>query len=137
MSRASLLMLIASGFMNSSRRISPGWTGSSRFAWKPSDASVVVDDLDLECVTALPAKAEPPSVVDSNAVLPSAIAFRSLEPIARRWPEIVEPACLAQVENLRARNTLDRPEPRHIPIAEQRLDLGPIGSHHMRSCRRA
>jgi len=51
---------------------------------------MVVNDLNLRCVTDAPSKADAPLVVDANAVLAGPIALELLEPVARRNAEIVQ-----------------------------------------------
>jgi len=45
---------------------------------------MVVDDLDVKCTCAFPAKADPPLIVDTDAVLPLALALQRFEPVTRR-----------------------------------------------------
>lgn len=52
---------------------------------------MVIHDLDLIGVAAFPAKANPPLVIDSYAVLSRTIAFERLQPIARRNTQGIEP----------------------------------------------
>jgi len=51
---------------------------------------MIVNDLDLVRITISPPKADPPLVVDPNAMLSRAIAFELLEPVPWRHAEIVE-----------------------------------------------
>jgi hypothetical protein len=44
---------------------------------------VVIDDLDIMGVTVPPSEADSPSIVDPNAVLPSATTRQLLEAVAR------------------------------------------------------
>ena len=53
---------------------------------------MVVDDLDIVCVSGSPAETDPPLLVDSDAVLAGATSFEFLEAVARRDPEVVEDA---------------------------------------------
>jgi len=61
---------------------------------------VVVDDLDVPGVTPRPAEADPPLVVDSDAVLALSIALERLEPVSRRDLEILERLRSIQDEEL-------------------------------------
>jgi hypothetical protein len=54
------------------------------------DLSVVVSDLDVGRSGSSPPEADPPLVVDPDAVLTGPISTESLEPIPRRHPQIVE-----------------------------------------------
>ena len=51
---------------------------------------MVVDDLDVICVSVLPAKANAPLIVDANTVLARAVAFELFESVARRHTQVVE-----------------------------------------------
>lgn len=53
---------------------------------------MVVDDLDMPRRAVAPDEADAPSVVDANAVLTPAIAPQSLQSIAGRCAQVVEPA---------------------------------------------
>src|SRR3546814_8817665 len=76
------------GSMKSCSRISPGWMGGSRLAMEVS--SVVVDDLDIGGLRALPAKTHAELVVDAHAVLPLAVAPQCSQAVARRDTQVVE-----------------------------------------------
>lgn len=54
---------------------------------------MIVDDLDIECRTALESKADPPSVIDTNAVLTLPATFQYLEAIARRRSQKIQGRC--------------------------------------------
>src|ERR1039458_7854213 len=93
-SRASLFALIPSGFMKSSRRISPGWIGSSRFdgfILISSRVLVVIHYLNVMRIAVTPGEADAPLVIDSNAIRPSAIALQQLELVSRRHAKILQP----------------------------------------------
>jgi hypothetical protein len=51
---------------------------------------MVVDDFDIPRISIMPAEADTPLVVDSNAMLAGPVAAEFLKAIARRDPEIVE-----------------------------------------------
>jgi hypothetical protein len=51
---------------------------------------MVVDDLDIVCVSRSPAETDPPLLVDADAVLAGAISLELLKAVARRNPEVVE-----------------------------------------------
>jgi hypothetical protein len=54
-------------------------------------ALVVVRDLYIPRRALAPLEAYPPWVIDTDAVLAAPIPVQSFEPIARRYPEIIEP----------------------------------------------
>jgi hypothetical protein len=73
---------------------------------------MVVDDLDIVGIAALPAKADTPLIVDADTVLASSIAGKLLEPIGRRDPQVVHRFCRVQDQELAKRDPLD---PRELP----------------------
>jgi len=92
---------------------------------------VVIDDLNVKRVAPVPAKANSPSVVYANAVLPRATALQGFESVAGRSPEIVEPPRLVQVQKLPPGNALDRPKLPNRDIVEQRFRVpAPEGTDH-------
>jgi len=103
-------MLILSGFMNSSRRISPGWIGSSvldGFMVISSSVLVVIHNLNVIRIAVTPGEANPPLVVDPNAVCPGAIAPEQFKLVSRRYPKILQAPCLMEVQELPPRRPLD------------------------------
>ena len=85
MDTASLFCVMPKPSMKSSMSTSPGWIGSI--------LSVVVNDLHLLWSGGGPHEADPPLVVDPDAVLPDPTALERLEPIARRDAEVLERLC--------------------------------------------
>src|SRR5690625_5536447 len=71
---ASLFCVMPKPSMKSSMSTSPGWIGAI--------LSVVVNDLHLLRSGGRPYEADPPLVVDPDAVLPGTITLESFEPIA-------------------------------------------------------
>jgi hypothetical protein len=53
-------------------------------------ASVIVNDLDVVRIPVLPAEADPPLIIDADAVLTSPIPFELLEAVPGRHPKIGE-----------------------------------------------
>ena len=51
---------------------------------------MIVGDLDIPGRAIAPYKAEPPLIVDANAVLALTIAAQSLQPVTGRHPQIVQ-----------------------------------------------
>jgi len=50
--------------------------------------SVIIHDLDVVSVPFAPGKADPPTVIDPNTVLPGAIALQRLQPVAADGAQI-------------------------------------------------
>jgi hypothetical protein len=85
---------------------------------------VVVDDLDLEGVTAAPDEADPPLAIDSDAVLPRPIPFQLLEPIGRRDPQVFDPLGSVEHSQLPETDPLNvRPEAFHALALEEALGV--------------
>ena len=51
---------------------------------------MVIDDLDVVRIGILPSEADPPLIVDADAVPADAIAFQFLKAVPRRHAEVVE-----------------------------------------------
>jgi hypothetical protein len=51
---------------------------------------VVIGDFNVVRTRRVPGEADPPLIVDSDAVLPAAIAAQLFEPVAGRNPQIIE-----------------------------------------------
>jgi len=49
---------------------------------------VVIDDFDVEDIPTIPTKANPPLIVDSDAVLSLACSLQSFQTVRRRDPKI-------------------------------------------------
>jgi len=58
---------------------------------------VVIDDFDVLRTGSAPSKADPPLLVDADAVLTGAIAPQLLQSVTRRDPRVVE--CLRGVQD--------------------------------------
>src|SRR5690554_4670175 len=86
-------------WMKSSMSTSPGWIGAS--------LSVVVNDLHLLRSGVGPHEADPPLVVDPDAVLPGPIALQRLEPVPGRDAEIVKRLRGPDLTQLAQRHPLD------------------------------
>jgi hypothetical protein len=59
--------------------------------------SVVVNDLDVSSPRGSPAEADPPLIIDPDAVLPRPIAAELLEPIPGRHAQIIK--CLRRIDD--------------------------------------
>src|ERR1700674_5894687 len=79
-------------FRNSCLRISPGW-GLCSSSLLPFAAellrSMVVDDLDIGCVSVAPDETEAPLVVYADAHLARSISSQGLEPVSRWIAQII------------------------------------------------
>lgn len=80
---------------------------------------MVVHDLNVKYLPLLPAKADPPLIIDADAVLALAVAFEGFEPVAGRNLEILQPSDLMQKQELATGDSFNGPEPRHVLIVKQ------------------
>src|SRR5690625_3266913 len=85
--------------MKSSMRTSPGWIGAI--------LSVVVNDLHLLRSGVGPHEADPPLVVDPDAVLSGPITLERLETVAGRDSEVFERLCGPHLTQLAQRDAMD------------------------------
>src|SRR5215813_6356896 len=72
--------------------------------------SVVVRDFNVEGVSASPYEADPPLIVDPDAVLTLSISPQGLEPVSGRHPEVRERSCPVEEQELSSRRALKRLE---------------------------
>src|SRR5690242_2595746 len=82
-----------SGMRNSSRKISPGWSGGSRLGCRLTmgcSGLVVIDDFDVGWSFGCPVKADAELVVDAYRILPFAIAAERFQTIGRRHPKVAQ-----------------------------------------------
>src|SRR5258708_15327671 len=120
-SSAIRFMLRPSGFMNSSRRISPGWIGISFLAI--SRSLVIVHDFDCVNVAVSPLKANTPLIVDADAVLPPPVPLQALQPVPRQIRERLQVGRGIQDVQFSQGGSLDRLEPAHRFPAEETLGV--------------
>lgn len=95
--------------MKSSRRISPGWIGSSSFDGfiVISRVLVVIHNFNVMRIAVTPREADAPLVIDSNAIRPRAVALQRFKLIPWRHAKILQPPRLMQVQKLPPRRPLD------------------------------
>ena len=84
---------------------------------------MIVDYLDIVCMSVRPAEADPPLIVDAYAVLSFPIAFQRLQPVPGRNPEMIERTRLVQIEKLAARRAFDGTKAGYQPVLEQRFGI--------------
>jgi hypothetical protein len=83
---------------------------------------VIVHDLDVVSIAVSPAEADPPLIVDPDAVLSSTVAAESFQSVPRWYSEILKVHSGIQHPELAQRRVLrGRPEPGCPPPAEQAL----------------
>lgn len=84
---------------------------------------MIVHNLHVMRLAIAPGEADPPLIVDPNAVLSHPEGLERFETVARRDPKIFEPPGRVKVKQLAARHTLDGPEARLGLIAKERLGI--------------
>ena len=90
---------------------------------------MIVNNLDLRWSSVCPHEADPPLVINSDAVLSGTVALEGLEPISWRDTKIVKDLCgphlakLAQSNRVNPRinrpNTLTTPQPLGVFVSER------------------
>jgi hypothetical protein len=85
---------------------------------------MVVCYFNVMGVSAFPAKADSPPIVDPDTVLPLAIALQGLEPVARRDFQVLKALGLVKVQELSPCNPFYRAKPRHVQVIEECLGFG-------------
>jgi hypothetical protein len=68
---------------------------------------MVIYDLDIERVLSLPAKADPPLLVNADAMLPGAISLQSFQVIARGRAQVVQATGFIQQQELASSHALN------------------------------
>ena len=92
---------------------------------------MVVHDLHVERVAVTPDEADAELVVHANRVLSVSISSQGLKTIARWHAQVVQTPRVVEVAELPPGHALDRLEPKHGSIPEQRLRvLAPKGPDH-------
>jgi hypothetical protein len=82
-------------------------------------SSVIIDDLHFMRFAVTPDKADAPTVVDPDAVLPHPIALESLKMVAGRAAKFLQPTGRMQVQQLAASYPFDGAETRYMLIGKQ------------------
>src|ERR1700690_2233275 len=75
----------------SSATTSPGWMGGNLL--RPAVRLMVVRDFNIVCVPFPPDKADPPTVVDADAVLAAAVALKGLQVVPRDDAQVAKAGC--------------------------------------------
>jgi hypothetical protein len=81
--------------------------------------SVVIDDLDIQHVSILPAETHTELVVDADAVLAGPVAFQGFQSVTGRHAQEVECGGGVELHKLASRHRFDVHEPSHTIAVEQ------------------
>src|SRR6266571_1596741 len=87
MALASAYWLRPSGAIKSWSKISPGCTGGSFLVFI---SSVVVHNFNVVGAAFVPAEANPPLIIDADAVLPGTVPLEGFQAVARRQPQVAQ-----------------------------------------------
>ncbi|MGA6973820.1 MAG: hypothetical protein WBY93_19490 [Candidatus Binatus sp.] len=85
---------------------------------------MIVDNLDFRGISLLPYKTDSVLIVDSNAVLPEAIALQSLQVVAASGCKVAELAGRVQCFQLSPCRAFDMPESWYILLFEESFGVG-------------
>jgi hypothetical protein len=87
---ASRFAVKLSGLRKSSRSVSPGWMGDMVlfFFVKVYRPSVIVHNFNVDRIRTGPTEADPPLIIDANAVLPSPAPRKTLKTVPRDRAQI-------------------------------------------------
>ena len=105
------------GLRKSSSSTWPGWTGEIRRSLV-GVPSVIVGDLDVVGVTVAPDEADPPLIIDPDAVLPTAVSAQRFQTISRRHAQRLESGRRVELNQLPIGDALylARQPPREPPL---------------------
>jgi hypothetical protein len=81
---------------------------------------VVVHDLDFPCFTLAPPEADPPLIVDADAMLAASVTVQDFKAVTRRNPKVVKLLCRVDGKKFGSRTALDlvRNTPNHVASEE-------------------
>ena len=82
---------------------------------------MIVHDLNVMCLAIPPDEANPPLVIDPDAVLPGSIPLKRFEMVAGWNTKVVNLLGGMQVKQFAPRDTFDGTKRQHHPIVEKRL----------------
>jgi hypothetical protein len=92
---------------------------------------MVINDLNLIDISLPPDEANPPSVIDPDTMVPLAVAFQSLKPVAWRDLQVLERVGAMEIQELPPCDSLKAPKPRDFHISKQGFSVpGSKGADH-------
>jgi hypothetical protein len=92
---------------------------------------MVINDLDVVDISLSPGEANPPLVIDPDTMLPLAVAFQGLEPVAWRDLQVLERFGAMEIQELPPRDSLKAPKPRDLQVSKQGFSVpGSKGADH-------
>lgn len=95
---------------------------------------MIVNDLNVVSITASPEETEAPAVIDADAVLTPAVAFKRFQAVAWRNQQVLKGSSAVEIQQLPPGDSLKGSEARHFQVGEQCFRfLGAKGADHRRS----
>jgi hypothetical protein len=95
---------------------------------------MVINDLDVVDISLSPGEANPPFVIDPDTMLPLAVAFQSLKPVAWRNLQVLERFGAMEIQELPPRDSLKAPKAWDIQVSKQNFCVpGSKGADHINS----
>jgi hypothetical protein len=92
---------------------------------------MVINDLDVVDISLSPGEASPPLVIDPATMLPLAVAFQGLEPVAWRDLQVLERFGAMEIQELPPRDSLKAPKLRDLQVSKQGFSVpGSKGADH-------
>jgi len=82
---------------------------------------MIVYDFDVERVPIGPSEADPPSIVDTNAVPALPVTFQSLKSVAGRNSQVLQNSNPVKIQQLPSRRPLKGLESNHWPVVKELL----------------
>jgi hypothetical protein len=85
---------------------------------------VVIDDLDFVHTIVTPDEAQPPLIVDADAVLAPAVSLEQFKLVSGRYSQARQLGRSVQLHQLAPGNAFDIAKPMHRPAVKQGLGIG-------------
>ena len=87
---------------------------------------MVINYFNIKRISVLPAKANAPLIVDSNAPLAAPVALERFEAVLGRNAQIIETACDIQLQQFTQRNAFNVPETGNCLASKKRLGVAAL-----------
>jgi hypothetical protein len=92
---------------------------------------MVINDLDVVDISLSPGEANPPLVIDPDTMLPLAVAFQSLKPVAWGDLQVLERFGAVKIQELPPRDSLKASKPQDLQVSKQGFSVpGSKGTDH-------
>jgi hypothetical protein len=92
---------------------------------------MVINNFDVVGISLLPGEANPPLFINPDTMLPLAVAFQGLKPVAWRDLQVLERFGAMEIQELPPRDSLKAPKPWDLEVSKQGFSvLGSKGADH-------